>query len=68
MATIMPQSELLRRAVTFVSEERGDQPDRKLADILDEASMRFNLSPLDSEALYRLFTQSGAGSAQEQIT
>jgi hypothetical protein len=56
MATIMPQSELLRRAVAYVSEERGDNPGKRLSEILDDASMRFNLSPLDSEALYRLFS------------
>jgi hypothetical protein len=57
MATIMPQSELLRRAVAYVGEERADNPDKKLSDLLDDASMRFNLSPLDSEALYRLFSR-----------
>lgn len=57
MATVMPQSELLRRAVKYVSDEQQDSPEKKLADILDDASMRFNLSPLDSEALNRLFTQ-----------
>lgn len=53
--TIMPQSELLRRAVSYVSETLRDCPGKKLPEIIDEASMRFNLSPLDGEALQRLF-------------
>lgn len=57
MPTIMPQSELLRRAVTFVSETRQERPEQSMASIIDEASMRFNLSPLDGEALLRLFAQ-----------
>ena len=39
MATIMPASELVRRAAAW----------------LDEAGMRFNLNPLDAAALGRLF-------------
>lgn len=56
MATIVPHSELLRRAVAYVNDTRSDNPTRKLPDILDEACMRFNLSPLDGEALIRLFS------------
>ena len=56
MAAIIPHSELLRRAVSYVNDTRQDSPDKPLAEILDEASMRFNLSPLDGEALQRLFS------------
>ena len=63
MPTIMPQSELLRRAVSHVNEERQDNPDKKLTQIIDEAAMRFNLSPLDAEALYRLFSEENAPDA-----
>ncbi|MDR0339905.1 MAG: hypothetical protein LBH65_06485 [Desulfovibrio sp.] len=55
MPTIMPQSELLKKAVVFVNASQSDQPGKPLAEILDEAAMRFNLSPLDAEALQRLF-------------
>lgn len=56
MPTIMPQSELLRRAVSYVNDAKSDSPEKTLAAILDEAAMRFNLSPLDSAALERLFS------------
>ena len=65
MATIIPHSELLRRAVAYVNDARNDNPKRKLSEILDEACMRFNLSPLDGEALYRLFSPEAAPRAQD---
>jgi hypothetical protein len=64
VVTIMPQSELLRRAVRYVNDEKTADPKKKLAAIIDDAAMRFNLSPLDGEALYRLFTSSGDSAHQ----
>lgn len=52
MATIMPQSELLKKALAWIGERLAQGQDcRKL---LDEAAMRFNLGPKDMEALARL--------------
>ena len=55
MPTIMPQNELVRKAAAFIAEERERNPQRALAALLDEAGMRFNLTPLDAVALERLF-------------
>ncbi len=55
MSHFMPEGELLRRAAAHIAEKRQEQPERALVDIIDEASMHFNLSPLDSQALLRLF-------------
>ena len=66
MNTIMPHSELLRRAAAFVTERfaeeysecattRGRKSKKALMVILDEAGMRFNLSPSETTALYDLF-------------
>lgn len=57
MATIVPPSELVRKAAAFIAEERNLHPDKKLANLLDEAGMRFNLTPLDAAALERLFEE-----------
>ncbi len=57
MSTIINHSELLKRAVAYVTETIKEQPQKDLQNILDEAGMRFNLSPIDSEALKRLFTK-----------
>ena len=58
MSSTLPTGELLRKAAAFVAETRKEDPERSLASVLDEAGMRFNLTPLDSEALYRLFSGS----------
>ncbi|MGE9986096.1 hypothetical protein [Desulfovibrio sp. SGI.169] len=55
MPTIMPKSELVRRAFAYLQEQRKLQPARSLSSLLDEAGMRFNLTPVDAEALERLF-------------
>ena len=55
MATIMPASELVRRAAAWLAEQRTLYPEKSLAALLDEAGMRFNLNPLDAAALGRLF-------------
>lgn len=55
MTTVISQNELVRRAAAFVAEEHREHPEKALHTILDEAGMRFNLTPLDSEALLRLF-------------
>lgn len=59
MTTIMPHGELLRRALVYVNDTRRDYPGKPVSEILDEAAMRFNLSPLDGETLQRLFNSNG---------
>lgn len=66
MPTIMPHSELLRRAVVHVNDMRKEHPDQALCIHIDDAAMRFNLSPLDVEALSRLFAT--VPDATEQTT
>jgi hypothetical protein len=57
MATIVPQGENVRRAVKWISEERQSSPGRKLSKLVEEAAVRFNLSPAEGEYLSRLFTE-----------
>lgn len=51
----LPKGEKLRRAVQWISEERQARPDEKLAKLVDEAALRFDLSPADEEYLLRTF-------------
>ena len=55
MATVMPHEELVRRALQYISERRQASPELSFDALLDDASLRFNLSPRDQEALERLF-------------
>ena len=54
MATVMQHEELIRRALAYIMERRRECPDMGTAELLDSAGARFNLSPLDQEALERL--------------
>jgi hypothetical protein len=56
MATIQKKGEHLRQAITWISEQREDRPDEPINRLIDEASMRFNLTPKDEvylESFYR---------------
>jgi hypothetical protein len=55
MTTIMPQGEDLRKAVKWISEERQGQAPKKLAKLIEEASVKFDLSPADGEYLFKFF-------------
>jgi hypothetical protein len=55
MTVIVPQSELLRRAATWIETEKAAGRRRTLDELLDEAGMRFNLSPKDSSMLRDVF-------------
>jgi hypothetical protein len=57
MTTIMPQGEDLRKAVKWISEERQDSPQKRLAKLVEEASVKFDLSPADGEFLFRFFQE-----------
>lgn len=54
MATVMQHEELVRRALNYIMERRRECPGMSTAELLDCAGARFNLSPLDQEALERL--------------
>ncbi len=51
MSTIMPQGEEIRKAVKWISDMRSDQPTTDPKKLLDEACLKFNLSPLEAEYL-----------------
>jgi hypothetical protein len=57
------------RALAWIAERLREEPAIRRADLLDQAARRFDLTPLDVEALYRKLTGGqppatpGAGSA-----
>ena len=53
MTTIQPDSEDIRKAVKWISEERKHERGRTIGKILEEASRKFDLSPLEAEFLQR---------------
>jgi hypothetical protein len=51
-----PPGEDLRRALAWISDERQSRPQEKLVKILEEASIRFNLSPAQEQWLLQMLT------------
>lgn len=56
MTTIMPQGELMRRAVKWIDERRAET-DQSLAGLIDMAALQFNLSPKDTAFLEQFFKE-----------
>ena len=55
MATVMPDSEHVQKAIKWISanlEENGNQP---LHSLIDKAVFKFDLSPANSEFLLNFF-------------
>ncbi len=51
--SIQPKGEDLRRAVKWVSEERKYDPEKEQKALIEEACIKFDLSPLDADFLLR---------------
>lgn len=54
----MPQSELTKKAIAWIAEMLEQKSDQSLNALLEEAAVRFNLSPRDCEFLKRFYTES----------
>ena len=57
MATVIPHSHLVGKAVEYILAKLTETPQASLLPLVDEAAMRFNLSPVESESLLRLLQE-----------
>lgn len=55
--SIQPEGEELRKAVKWISDERQFGPKRPLQELIEKASVKFDLSPKDSDYLFQFFTK-----------
>jgi hypothetical protein len=55
MSNIQPEGEDLRKAVKWISDERQYGADKTLIKLIEEAGLKFNLSPVDQEYLSNFF-------------
>lgn len=53
MTTIMPDGDTIRNAVKWISEQRQESPETPVQRWVDQAGMRFNLSPKEQDFLSR---------------
>ena len=51
MTTIQPDGEMIRKAVKWISDERQTDQSKKHQQMIEEAAIRFNLSPMEVEFL-----------------
>ena len=54
MPTVQPEGEDIRKAVKWISEERKYNPEAKLSNLIQEACLKFDLSPMDAEYLMKM--------------
>ena len=57
MATIQPKGEKIRQAVKWISSERVEDESRSIPLLIQEAALRFNLSPKDEEFLISFYKE-----------
>lgn len=55
MGTVIPDSESLRRAIKWISEQLQENESRDLQKLLHDAALRFNLSPKDTQFIYQFY-------------
>ena len=53
LTTVQPDSENFKRATKWILEERKFGPQRPVSKLIQEACMKFDLSPLEAEFLGR---------------
>ena len=55
MTTLQPEGDDLRKAVKWISDERQYGDPKPLIKLIEEASLKFDLSPIDAEYLISFF-------------
>ena len=55
MSTVLPQSESLRRAVKWISEELKIDENQNKMKLLNDATLKFDLSPSEGEFLLNMY-------------
>ena len=53
MTTILPEGEETRKAVKWISEMRREEPETRIEKLVEDACIKFDLSPIEAEFLSR---------------
>ncbi len=64
MPTVIHHEELVRRALAYILERKQEDPDSETSKLLDSAGARYNLSPLDQQALEHMLAAVSWGGAE----
>jgi len=55
MGTVIPDSEALRRAIKWISAQLQENEHRDAQKLAQDAALRFNLSPKDTQFIYQFY-------------
>jgi hypothetical protein len=66
MPTIMPEGGAVRKAVQWISKMREEGAKDSLPTLIEQASIRFNLSPKDCDFLHRFFSEQQASEKKKE--
>lgn len=64
--SILPEGEQLRKAIKWVSDKRLDDPKAGLSGLVQEACLKFDLSPKDTETLLNFLTEKESEGAERR--
>ena len=59
MGNLQPKGQAMRKAVKWISDQRLENPGQSVLTLVDQAGVRFNLSPEEAEFLLRFVKESG---------
>lgn len=59
--SVIARGSALKKAIVWVADARKDHPTKEILALVDEAGMRFNLSPNESDALLHILTTEETG-------
>ena len=57
--SVQPEGEQLRKAISWIGQRRLEDPGTVLFKLIEEACVKFDLPPKDSDFLMRYFTEQG---------
>lgn len=55
MTTVIPEGEAIRRAIKWISAEVSENPETPASKYVNEAILRFDLSPAEADFLIRFY-------------
>jgi len=62
--SILPEGEQLRKAVKWISDKRLDNPETILFKLIEEACLKFDLTPKDAEFLMHFLTETNSAKSE----
>ena len=64
MTTIRPEGEAIRKAVKWISDELQEDPNKSVKKLINNAVLRFDLSPKDAEFLTEFYRKDKTNAPQ----